>query len=206
MWAGLVVRVQNGVLLQLCVLACLILTTLAHVLPAASISPPPWHGCMHVLLVKYLQHQLVPHPQLTPTSSSADHFSPALPLLISTRASPLLPPRRPLPVYDALRRKFQCATVQLDFQLPIRFNLEYATESGLERPVIVHRAVLGSVERMFAILTEHYAGKWPLWLSPRQVMVVPISENSYGYSQEVRGSWVVCPWSLGHYVLGTVWL
>lgn len=94
-------------------------------------------------------------------------------------------------MYDALRRKFQCATVQLDFQLPIRFNLEYATESGLERPVIVHRAVLGSVERMFAILTEHYAGKWPLWLSPRQVMVVPISESSYGYAHEVRRRWGV---------------
>jgi threonyl-tRNA synthetase len=90
-----------------------------------------------------------------------------------------------LVVYDALRRKFQCATVQLDFQLPIRFDLNYATESGLERPVIVHRAVLGSVERMFAILTEHFAGKWPLWLSPRQVMVVPISESSYGYAHEV---------------------
>ena len=89
-------------------------------------------------------------------------------------------------VYDALRRKFQCATVQLDFQLPIRFDLNYATETGLERPVIVHRAVLGSVERMFAILTEHFAGKWPLWLSPRQAMVVPISESSYEYAHEVR--------------------
>ncbi|KAG2502057.1 hypothetical protein HYH03_000551 [Edaphochlamys debaryana] len=96
-------------------------------------------------------------------------------------------PKIDITVYDALRRKFQCATVQLDFQLPIRFQLEYATEAGtLERPVIVHRAVLGSVERMFAILTEHYAGKWPFWLSPRQVMVVPISENSLGYAQDVR--------------------
>jgi threonyl-tRNA synthetase len=89
-------------------------------------------------------------------------------------------------VYDALRRKFQCATVQLDFQLPIRFDLTYATESGNERPVIVHRAVLGSIERMYAILTEHFAGKWPLWLSPRQIMVVPISEASYEYAQQVR--------------------
>lgn len=93
-------------------------------------------------------------------------------------------------VYDALRRKFQCATVQLDFQLPIRFDLTYATDGAggqPERPVIVHRAVLGSVERMMAILTEHFAGKWPLWLSPRQVMVVPISESSYEYAQKVRG-------------------
>ena len=70
---------------------------------------------------------------------------------------------------DALKRKFQCATVQLDFQLPIRFGLQYNTEDGTARPVIVHRAILGSVERMFALLTEQYAGKWPFWLSPRQV-------------------------------------
>lgn len=56
----------------------------------------------------------------------------------------------------------------------------------MERPVIVHRAVLGSVERMFAILTEHYAGKWPFWMNPRQVMVVPISEQTYDYAQEIR--------------------
>lgn len=92
-------------------------------------------------------------------------------------------------MYDALRRKFQCATVQLDFQLPIRFNLTYATEgTEAERPVIVHRAVLGSIERMYAILTEHFAGKWPLWLSPRQVMVVPISEASYEYAHQVSGA------------------
>ena len=80
-------------------------------------------------------------------------------------------PKIDITVFDALRRKFQCATVQLDFQLPIRFDLRYATgdsEGAYERPVIVHRAILGSVERMFAILTEHYAGKWPFWLSPRQ--------------------------------------
>lgn len=81
-------------------------------------------------------------------------------------------PKIDITVYDALKRKFQCATIQLDFQLPQRFNLRYADpnhESGYSRPVIIHRAILGSVERMFAILTEHFAGKWPFWLSPRQV-------------------------------------
>ena len=79
-------------------------------------------------------------------------------------------PKIDITVFDALRRKFQCATIQLDFQLPNRFELRYAdAEGGYQRPVIVHRAILGSVERMFAILTEHYAGKWPFWLSPRQV-------------------------------------
>lgn len=100
-------------------------------------------------------------------------------------------PKIDITVFDALRRKFQCATIQLDFQLPIRFKLSYATEesnsaAGSGTPVIVHRAILGSVERMFAILTEHYAGKWPLWLSPRQVMVVPISASSNEYAEEVR--------------------
>jgi threonyl-tRNA synthetase len=99
-------------------------------------------------------------------------------------------PKIDITVFDALKRKFQCATVQLDFQLPIRFGLQYMTEDPTvcERPVIVHRAILGSVERMFAILTEHYGGKWPLWLSPRQATVVPISEASLGYAQQVRAA------------------
>ncbi|CAG9465379.1 unnamed protein product [Pedinophyceae sp. YPF-701] len=96
-------------------------------------------------------------------------------------------PKIDIHVFDALRRKFQCATVQLDFQLPIRFDLKYTTEAQTEeRPVMVHRAILGSVERMFAILTEHYAGSWPLWLSPRQVTIVPISEKSAAYAKEVE--------------------
>lgn len=97
-------------------------------------------------------------------------------------------PKIDITVFDALKRRFQCATVQLDFQLPIRFGLQYMTEDPnvMERPVIVHRAILGSVERMFAILTEHYGGKWPLWLSPRQATVVPISEASLAYAHQVR--------------------
>jgi threonyl-tRNA synthetase len=96
-------------------------------------------------------------------------------------------PKIDITVFDALKRRFQCATVQLDFQLPIRFNLSYVSEANEpERPIIIHRAILGSVERMFAILTEHFAGKWPFWLSPRQVMIVPVSELSRDYAHEVR--------------------
>ncbi len=100
-------------------------------------------------------------------------------------------PKIDIKVMDAMERVHQCATVQLDFQLPIRFGLEYNTgskEKGSEfaRPVMVHRAMLGSVERMFAVLCEHYGGKWPLWLSPRQVMVVPIHKDWNDYSQGVR--------------------
>eukprot|EP00835_Amoeboradix_gromovi_P000351 NODE_12_length_45166_cov_0.552511.p6 type:complete len:565 gc:universal NODE_12_length_45166_cov_0.552511:27322-25628(-) len=69
-------------------------------------------------------------------------------------------PKIDITVKDALNRSHQCATIQLDFQLPQRFGLEYRSETGLDRPVMIHRAILGSVERMFAVLLEHYAGKW----------------------------------------------
>lgn len=97
-------------------------------------------------------------------------------------------PKIDITVLDALKRKFQCATVQLDFQLPIRFNLEYSgdNEAARERPVIIHRAILGSVERMFAILLEHYAGKWPFWISPRQVILCPVSEKHAAYALQVE--------------------
>ncbi|KAK7252360.1 hypothetical protein RIF29_36246 [Crotalaria pallida] len=97
-------------------------------------------------------------------------------------------PKIDISVSDALNRKFQCATLQLDFQLPDRFKLEYSAEDEgkIERPVMIHRAILGSVERMFAILLEHYKGKWPFWLSPRQAIVCPVSEKSQAYALEVR--------------------
>lgn len=83
-------------------------------------------------------------------------------------------PKIDVDVKDALGIYHQCATIQLDFQLPIRFNLTYVSKDGADenRPVIIHRAVLGSLERMVAILAEDYAGKWPFWLSPWQVLVV----------------------------------
>jgi len=99
-------------------------------------------------------------------------------------------PKIDIKVYDALERIHQCATVQLDFQLPIRFDLQFRTEEGGEdsfaRPVMVHRAMLGSVERMTAILTEHWGGKWPLWLSPRQVCIVPVDLKYAEYGAEVQ--------------------
>mmetsp|Transcript_12186 Transcript_12186/g.11023 ORF Transcript_12186/g.11023 Transcript_12186/m.11023 type:complete len:757 (-) Transcript_12186:24-2294(-) len=101
-------------------------------------------------------------------------------------------PKIDIKVFDALERVHQCATVQLDFQLPIRFNLEYKTSSATEesalyeRPVMVHRAMLGSVERMMAVLTEHYGGKWPFWLSPRQCIVVPVDLKFLEYAEEVQ--------------------
>jgi threonyl-tRNA synthetase len=99
-------------------------------------------------------------------------------------------PKIDIKVFDALDRMHQCATVQLDFQLPIRFELEYKSagegEEAFQRPVMVHRAMLGSVERMVAILTEHFGGKWPLWLSPRQCLVVPVDLKYLDYALEVQ--------------------
>uniref|UniRef100_A0A8C4H801 threonine--tRNA ligase n=1 Tax=Dicentrarchus labrax TaxID=13489 RepID=A0A8C4H801_DICLA len=91
-------------------------------------------------------------------------------------------------IKDAIGRYHQCATIQLDFQLPIRFNLTFVSHDGddKKRPVIIHRAILGSVERMIAILTENYGGKWPLWLSPHQVMVVPVGPTCEEYAQKVK--------------------
>ncbi|CAL4904564.1 unnamed protein product [Urochloa decumbens] len=94
-------------------------------------------------------------------------------------------PKIDIGVFDALKRKFQCATLQLDFQLPLRFKLTYSAEDEAqrERPVMIHRAILGSVERVFAILLEHYNGKWPLWLSPRQAIVCSVSSGSVEYGK-----------------------
>ncbi|KAJ8304580.1 hypothetical protein KUTeg_018163 [Tegillarca granosa] len=92
-------------------------------------------------------------------------------------------------ILDALKRPHQCATIQLDFQLPIRFNLSYVTgEEGAEkkRPVIIHRAILGSVERMIAVLCENYGGKWPFWLSPRQSIVIPVADAFSEYAFKIK--------------------
>lgn len=95
-------------------------------------------------------------------------------------------PKIDIQIKDAIGRQHQCATIQLDFQLPIRFDLQYVGADGeTHRPVMVHRAVLGSLERMIAILAENFGGRWPLWLSPAQVMVIPVGGNSEAYAQQV---------------------
>jgi threonyl-tRNA synthetase len=90
---------------------------------------------------------------------------------------------------DALGREWQLATVQLDYQLPQRFDLEYrAADGGFERPVIIHYAIYGSFERFTGIITEHFAGAFPLWLAPVQVMVVPIADRHVEYAGQVRAA------------------
>lgn len=87
---------------------------------------------------------------------------------------------------DSLGRTWQCGTIQLDFQMPERFDLTYVGQDGEKhRPVMIHRVVFGSIERFIAILTEHYAGAFPLWLAPVQVVLVPISENQSQYAHQV---------------------
>ncbi|GCE05650.1 threonine--tRNA ligase [Dictyobacter aurantiacus] len=89
-------------------------------------------------------------------------------------------------VRDALGREWQCSTVQLDFVQPMNFELEYIGEDGQShRPVMIHRAVTGSTERFMAMLIEHYAGAFPVWLSPLQAMVIPIADRHHDYAYKV---------------------
>jgi threonyl-tRNA synthetase len=88
---------------------------------------------------------------------------------------------------DALKRKWQCATIQCDFTLPERFDLNYIGEDGeRHRPVMLHRVILGAIERFMGVLIEHYAGAFPLWLSPVQAVVLTVTDNQIPYGQEVR--------------------
>ena len=89
-------------------------------------------------------------------------------------------------IEDSLGRSWQCGTIQLDFQLPQRFELEYiGSDGGKHRPIVIHRVIFGSIERFIGILIEHFAGKFPVWLSPIQVKVLPISDSFMEYGHEV---------------------
>lgn len=92
---------------------------------------------------------------------------------------------------DAIGREWQLATIQLDFNLPERFELEYVDETGnKQRPVMIHRAVLGSVERFMGIAIEHFAGRFPLWLSPVQITLLPIADRHVTFAKELAAAWV----------------
>ena len=86
---------------------------------------------------------------------------------------------------DSLGRTWQCGTIQLDFQMPLNFDLEYVDHDGTrKRPIMIHRVCFGSIERFIGVLTEHFAGKFPTWLAPVQVKVLPVSEKSMEYARE----------------------
>ncbi len=96
-------------------------------------------------------------------------------------------PKIDFDVTDAIGRKWQCATIQLDYQQPENFDLKYIGADNAEhRPIVIHRAIVGSFERFIAILIEHYAGAFPLWLAPVQAIVLPISDRHQEYAARVR--------------------
>jgi threonyl-tRNA synthetase len=96
-------------------------------------------------------------------------------------------PKIDIKLKDALNRQWQCATIQCDFALPERFDLEYSAQDGTKkRPVMIHRVILGSMERFIGALIEHYAGAFPLWLSPEQIRVIPITDKQHGYAEKIR--------------------
>ena len=106
-----------------------------------------------------------------------------LPYTIDEGGGAFYGPKIDIKITDAIGRKWQCGTIQVDFNLPERFEVEYVAEdNSRKRPVMIHRAILGSFERFIGILTEHYAGEFPFFLAPIQVIFVPISESHAGYA------------------------
>lgn len=98
-------------------------------------------------------------------------------------------PKIDFTVIDTLGRKQQCGTIQLDFNLPSegRFNLKYKTEESYEQPVMIHRAILGSIERFIAVMLESTQGEIPFIVSPRQISIIPVSQHYIDYAEEVKG-------------------
>lgn len=98
-------------------------------------------------------------------------------------------PKIDLHVKDALGRSWQCGTIQLDMALPERFELEYTDADGkVKRPVMIHRALFGSIERFFAILIEHFTGRFPLWISPRQIAIIPVADRHVHFANELSNA------------------
>ena len=96
-------------------------------------------------------------------------------------------PKIDLKIEDAIGRMWQCSTIQLDFNLPERFKLDYiAADGSKQRPIMIHRAIFGSLERFFGIMTENYAGDFPFWLAPEQIRLLPVTDEVLGYAQELQ--------------------
>jgi len=95
-------------------------------------------------------------------------------------------PKIDFKILDAIGRKWQCSTIQVDFNLPERFDLEYVDkENNRERPIMIHRAIFGSLERFYGILIENYAGEFPLWIAPVQARLLPVTDEAVPYAREV---------------------
>lgn len=110
-----------------------------------------------------------------------------LPYVVNEGDGAFYGPKIDFHLEDSIGRTWQCGTIQLDFQLPQRFEAEYIGEDGNKhRPIMIHRVVFGSIERFMGILIEHFAGKFPLWLSPVQIKILPISDKYIGYAKEIE--------------------
>ncbi|HEX9633883.1 MAG TPA: threonine--tRNA ligase [Candidatus Limnocylindria bacterium] len=110
-----------------------------------------------------------------------------IPYTVDPGGATFYAPKIDVYVEDALGREWQMPTIQLDYQLPQRFDLEYrAADGGFERPVVIHYAIYGSFERFIGVITEHYAGAFPAWLAPVQAMVIPIADRHVEYAARVR--------------------
>ncbi len=109
-----------------------------------------------------------------------------LPYIVNEGDGAFYGPKIDFHLEDSLGRTWQCGTIQLDFQMPINFGLEYTDENGeKQRPIMVHRVCFGSIERFIGVLTEHFAGKFPVWLAPTQAKVLQVSEKYADYGQKV---------------------
>ena len=96
-------------------------------------------------------------------------------------------PKIDIKIKDVLGRSWQCSTIQVDFNLPERFDLNFVDADGMRhRPIIIHRALMGSLERFFGILIEHYGGAFPLWLAPVQAIILPITDNHAEYAEKIK--------------------
>ncbi len=114
-----------------------------------------------------------------------------LPYTVAEGEAVFYGPKADIHISDSLGRDWQCFTVQVDFNLPERFDMVYTAQSGTqERPVMLHRALMGSLERFFAILIEHYGGAFPMWLAPTQVIILPVAEAQHNYANEVKAALV----------------
>jgi threonyl-tRNA synthetase len=113
----------------------------------------------------------------------------SLELVLDPEGAAFYGPKISVQAKDAIGRTWQMSTIQVDFQLPQRFNLEYqSSDGGRQQPVMIHRALFGSIERFFGVLTEHYAGAFPPWLAPVQVRGIPVAEAFLPYLQEIAAT------------------
>lgn len=116
-----------------------------------------------------------------------------LPYVVNEGDGAFYGPKIDFHLEDSIGRTWQCGTIQLDFQLPQRFELEYVGEDGLKhRPIMIHRVAFGSIERFIGILIEHFAGKFPVWLAPEQVKVLPVTDRAAEYAQKLADEINAC--------------